>query len=455
MSRSDSLFIPVNFLSFSHLPICELDMAETPPNISMTRRTALATAVGAMLVSATSQTPAAVQAPVGGLILAPATDAIVPFKVSVPQSALSDLQERLRHTRLPEAETAPGWVQGVPLSSAKALLAYWREKYDWRKVERRLNALPQFRTRIDGLGIHFIHVRSRHANAVPMILTHGWPGSVLEFLDVIGPLTDPTAHGGRAEDAFHVVIPSLPGYGFSDKPESTGWGIQRIAKAWDTLMKRLGYSNYVAQGGDWGAGVTTWMGKQLPQGLLGIHLNLPILFPPPAPEGAGYGPEETAALQQLIRFGADEMGYSKLQGSRPQTLGYALADSPFGQAMWMYEKFHAWSEYRSERGEALTKDQMLDGINLYWLTNTATSSARLYAESFGTDFSRQELSLPVAVTLFKGDMFTPPKVWGERTYSKLVYWNEVDRGGHFAAWEQPTMFTEELRKAFAWVRRGT
>ena len=421
-------------------------------NTSMTRRSALAAAVGAIGAAATSQTLAAERVPASGPSLAPATDAIVPFKVSVPQSELSDLRDRLKQTRLPDAETVPGWQQGVPLASAKALLTDWREQYDWRKVERRLNALPQFRTRIDGLGIHFIHVRSRHANAVPMILTHGWPGSVLEFLDVIGPLTDPTAHGGRAEDAFHVVIPSLPGYGFSDKPTSTGWGIQRIARAWDTLMKRLGYSRYVAQGGDWGAGVTTWMGKQLPQGLLGIHLNLPILFPPPAPDSAGYGYAETAALQQLARFSNDEAGYARIQGTRPQTLGYGLADSPFGLAMWMYEKFHAWSEYRSERGEPLTMDQMLDGITLYWLTNTAASAARLYDESIATDFSRQELSLPVGVSIFKGDMFTPPKVWGERTYSQLVYWNEVDLGGHFAAWEQPKLFAEELRKAFAWVR---
>jgi pimeloyl-ACP methyl ester carboxylesterase len=395
---------------------------------------------------------AAERAPVSGLSLAPATDAIVPFKVSVPQSVLSDLRERLQQTRLPEAETAPGWVQGVPLASARALLTHWRDNYDWRKVERRLNGLPQFRTRIDGLGIHFIHVRSSHANAMPMILTHGWPGSVLEFLDAIGPLADPTAHGGRAEDAFHVVIPSLPGYGFSDKPTSTGWGIQRIAKAWDALMKRLGYSTYVAQGGDWGAGVTTWMGKQQPQGLLGIHLNLPILFPPPAADSAGYSPAETATLEQLARFSSDEAGYAKIQGTRPQTLGYGLADSPFGQAMWMYEKFHAWSEYRSERGEPLTMDQMLDGISLYWLTNTATSAARLYAESIGTDFTRQEISLPVAVSIFKGDMFTPPKVWGERTYSKLFYWNEVPRGGHFAAMEQPVLFVSELRNAFRQMR---
>lgn len=378
------------------------------------------------------------------------TKEVTPFKVHVPQAALDDLKRRLDSTRWPDKEPVTDWSQGVPLAKAKALVDYWRNRYGWRSVEQTLNRLPQFRTRIDGLGIHFIHVRSKHENALPVILTHGWPGSILEFLQVIGPLVDPMAHGGKAHDAFHVVIPSLPGFGFSDKPTEPGWRLPRIAAAWAVLMARLGYSRYVAQGGDWGAGVTSWMAKQRPSGLAAIHLNLPVLFPPPPPPPGGYTAAEQQALEQLGRFASDASGYASIQGTRPQTLGYGLADSPVGQAMWIYEKLQGWSDNKG--GEAISTDHMLDDITLYWLTDTAASSARLYYESFAKDFVRMPLELPVAVSVFKGDFFTPPKAWADQTYSKLIYWNEVSKGGHFAALEQPELFIAELCKGFAQVR---
>ena len=342
--------------------------------------------------------------------------------------------------------------RGVPLAKAQALAEYWRTRYDWRLVEHTLNGLPQFRTQIDGLGIHFIHVRSKHENALPIILTHGWPGSIIEFIQVVGPLVDPTAHGGKADEAFHVVIPSLPGFGFSDKPTETGWRLPRIANAWAVLMVRLGYSHYVAQGGDFGAGVSSWMAKQQPAGLVAIHLNLPIVFPPPPPPPSGYTAAEQPALAQLGKHASDGSGYASIQATRPQTLGYGLADSPVGQAMWIYEKFQAWSDNKGDATEAISVDHMLDDITLYWLTDSAASSARLYYESFAKDFSRMPLDFPVAVSIFKGDFFTPPKMWGDQTYSKLFYWNEVPKGGHFAALEQPDLFVAELRKSFAQVR---
>ena len=384
------------------------------------------------------------------LVLPAATKDLSPFTVHVPQGALDDLKKRLANTRWTNKEPVTDWSQGVPLAKAQALADYWRTRYDWRRVESTLNELPQFRTQLDDLGIYFIHVRSKHQNALPIILTHGWPGSIIEFLQVIGPLTDPTAHGGKAEDAFHVVIPSLPGFGFSDKPTEVGWGLPRIANAWAVLMARLGYSHYVAQGGDWGAGVTSWMAKQHVLGLDAIHLNLPILFPPPPPPAGGYTVAEQQALDHLGKYVSDASGYASIQGTRPQTLGYGLADSPVGQAMWIYEKLQGWSDNRA--GEAISTDRMLDDITLYWLTDTAASSARLYYESFAKDFVRIPLDLPVAVSIFKGDFFTPPKVWGDETYSKLFYWNEVQKGGHFAALEQPDLFVAELRKSFAQVR---
>jgi epoxide hydrolase len=385
-------------------------------------------------------------------VLPTATNDVTPFKVHVPQAALDDLKKRLANARWPDKEPVTDWSQGVPLAKAQALAEYWRTRYDWRLVERTLNGLPQFRTQIDGLGIHFIHVRSKHENALPIILTHGWPGSIIEFIQVVGPLVDPTAHGGKADEAFHVVIPSLPGFGFSDKPTEPGWRLPRIANAWAVLMSRLGYSRYVAQGGDLGAGVSSWMAKQQPSGLLAIHLNLPILFPPPPAPPSGYTAVEQPALGQLGKYVSDGSGYASIQATRPQTLGYGLADSPVGQAMWIYEKFQAWSDNKGDPAEAISLDHMLDDITLYWLTDTAASSARLYYESFAKDFSRMPLDLPVAVSIFKGDFFTPPKVWGDQTYSKLFYWNEVPKGGHFAALEQPDLFVAELRKSFAQVR---
>jgi len=384
------------------------------------------------------------------IVLPTTTEEVTPFKVHVPQAALDDLKKKLANARWPDKEGVTDWSQGVPLAKAQALVEYWRNRYDWRRVESTLNGLPQFRTQIDGLAIHFIHVRSKHENALPVILTHGWPGSILEFLQIIGPMVEPTTHGGKADDAFHVVIPSLPGFGFSDKPTETGWRLPRIAGAWAVLMARLGYSHYVAQGGDWGAGVTSWMAKQRPSGLAAIHLNLPILFPPPPPPPGGYSAAEQQALDHLGKYASDASGYASIQGTRPQTLGYGLADSPVGQAMWIYEKLLGWSDNRS--GEAISTDHMLDDITLYWLTDTAASSARLYYESFAKDFARMPLDVPVAVSIFKGDFFAPPKVWADQTYSKLFYWNEVANGGHFAALEQPELFITELRKSFAQVR---
>lgn len=386
------------------------------------------------------------------LVLPSATKAVTPFEVHVPEAALDDLKRRLANTRWPNKEPVADWSQGVPLAKAQALVEYWRTRYDWRRVERSLNALPQFRTELDGLGVHFIHVRSKHPNALPIIITHGWPGSVIEFLQVIAPLVDPTAHGGKPADAFHVVIPSLPGFGFSDKPTEPGWRLPRIATAWGALMQRLGYTRYVAQGGDWGAGVTSWMAKQQLPGLAAIHLNLPILFPPPPAPPGGYTAAEQVTLAQMGKRASDAFGYAAIQGTRPQTLGYGLTDSPVGQGMWIYEKFKEWTDNHGNPEDALGLDAMLDDISLYWFTDTAASSARLYFESFQKDFARMPLDLPVAVSIFKGDMFTPPKVWGERTYSKLLYWNEVPKGGHFAAFEQPELFVAELRKCFAQQR---
>jgi pimeloyl-ACP methyl ester carboxylesterase len=386
------------------------------------------------------------------LVLPAATKDLSPFTAHVPQTALDDLKRRLAAVRWPDKGSATDWSQGVPLPRAQEFIEYWRTRYNWRRAESSLNALPQFRTQIDGLGIYFIHVRSKHENALPIILTHGWPGSTIEFLQVIEPLADPTAHNGKAEEAFHVVVPSLPGFGFSDKPTEAGWRLPRIANAWAELMARLGYSRYVAQGGDWGAGVTSWMAKQRAPGLAAIHLNLPILFPPPPPPPGGYTAAEQGALAQLAKYGSDGSAYGLIQGTRPQTLGYGLADSPVGQAMWIYEKFQGWSDNKGDPAEAISIDHMLDDISLYWLTDTATSSARLYFESWGKDFGRMPIDLPVAVSIFKGDFFTPPKVWGDQTYSKLFYWNEVPKGGHFAALEQPELFVAELRKSFAQVR---
>jgi pimeloyl-ACP methyl ester carboxylesterase len=426
--------------------------AAMSPEAEWTRRTVLRAAAGfgaLSLGTALTDTQAA-EAKTTDIALPPASEAVTPFQVAIPSATLDDLRRRLGATRWPEKETVADWSQGVPLAKMEALTNYWQSGYDLRRIEKRLNAFPQYRTEIDGVGIHFLHVPSKHENALPIILTHGWPGSVVEFLKVIGPLSDPTVHGGKAEDAFHVVVPSMPGYGFSDKPTESGWGLPRIARAWAILMKRLRYTKWVGQGGDWGAGVTTWMAKEHVDGLRAIHLNLPIMFPPPI-EGEPSA-EEKASIAQLVAFNDKKSAYAKIQSTRPQTIGYGLADSPVGQAAWIYEKFAEWTDTNGEPERELSRDEMLDNITLYWLTDSAASSARLYFESFATDFSTQKLDLPVAVSVFPGELFRPLRIWGERIYSKLFYWNEVARGGHFAAFEQPELFVAELRASFGKLR---
>ena len=375
---------------------------------------------------------------------------ITPFRANILPNAVADLHQRLNRTRVAEKETVNDWSQGAPLSNVHALVDYWSKGYDMQRLAKRLNQYSQFHTAIDGLGIHFIHVKSTHADAMPLILSHGWPGSVVEFLDVIGPLTAPTAHGGSADDAFHVVIPSLPGFGYSEKPKGKEWGLPRIARAWGMLMKRLGYDWYAAQGGDWGAGVATWMAKEHVPGLAGVHLNLPILFPPPLQ--GDLNDEEKGSLAQLIAYSVDKAGYAKLHSTRPQTFGYALADSPVGQASWIYEKFGEWSDSNHRPEKVLSMDRMLDNIMMYWMTDTGASSARLYSESFLTDFSPQKLDLPVAVSVFPGELFRAPRIWGDRMYSNIICWGEASRGGHFAAFEQPEIFTEEVRKGLRPLR---
>jgi epoxide hydrolase len=379
--------------------------------------------------------------------------AVTPFKYEAPQSALDDLKQRLKRTRWPEGETVKDWSQGVPLAKLRALVEYWRTDYDWRRCEAKLNGLPQFRTKIDGLNIHFLHVRSRHENALPIILTHGWPGSVIEFLKVIDPLTNPTAHGGRAEDAFHVVVPSLPGFGFSDKPSERGWNAARIAKAWSELMRRLGYTRYVAQGGDWGSLITTTLAQQQPPGLAAIHLNMPFVFPDPVPT-TGLSAAEQRAVDAFKRFQTEGFGYFLEQSTRPQTIGYALADSPAGQAAWIYEKFHDWTDNNGDPESALTRDEMLDNVTLYWLTDTAASSARIYFEHAGivSKGNSGVVDLPVGCSIFPREIVPAPRTWAERFFPKLIYWNELDRGGHFAAFEEPALFTKEMRDCFRSLR---
>jgi epoxide hydrolase len=372
---------------------------------------------------------------------------IAPFTYRASQSALDDLKRRLTNTRWPEQETVNDWSQGVPLAEIRALVDYWRDEYDWRRAEAALSRFPQFRTEIDGLGIHFIHARSRHRDALPIILTHGWPSTVQLFRKVIDPLTDPTAHGGRAEDAFHVIAPSLPGFGFSDKPIEAGWNAERTARAWAVLMERLGYKRYVAQGGDWGASVTTAMAQQRPEGLSAIHLNFPEVIPNEIP--ATLTPEQRRAMDILTRFQEQDSGYSAIQGTRPQTIGYPLMDSPAGFAAWIYDI------YRNHAGAAVSRDTILDEITLYWLTGTAASSARFYFEQaalLGDRNNPGRVELPVGASIFPRDL-PAPRSWAELVYSNIMYWNELDRGGHFASLEEPELFTRELR-AFARAIRG-
>lgn len=378
------------------------------------------------------------------------SETVIPFELAIPDATLVDLRSRLANTRWPERETVDNWSQGVPLDRIKALCDYWARDYDWRRCETRLNALGQYRTEIDGLGIHFLHARSPHPDAMPLLLTHGWPGSVIEFLDVIGPLTDPVAHGGDARDAFHVVIPSLPGFGFSDKPTTTGWGVERIAAAWLTLMKRLGYARYVAQGGDWGAAVTTAIGALAPPECRGIHLNMPLIYPGKE-DMSDLTAAEQASVAAMKFYRQSDSGYAKQQRTRPQTLGYGLTDSPAAQAAWIYEKFHAWTDNTGEPESALSRDAMLDNIMLYWLPATAASSARLYWESLA-HFRTWPLALPVGVTIFPGEFSRPSRRWAERHYANIIHWNETDKGGHFAAFEQPQLFVTELRNCFRQLR---
>ena len=375
---------------------------------------------------------------------------IQPFHLSIPESQLVDLRRRLELTRWPDPETVGDWSQGVPLVQAKALVEHWQTKYDWRRCEAMLNGLGQFTTEIDGVAIHFLHVRSKHENAMPMIMSHGWPGSVIEFHKVIGPLTDPTAHGGKAEDAFHLVIPSLPGYGFSGKPPKAGWGVQKIASVWAELMSRLGYGRYVAQGGDWGSLVTTNLGALRPEGLAAIHVNLPVVLP--ADLGHQFSTEEAAMLGALQHYDRWDSGYSKQQSTRPQTVGYGLADSPSGQAMWIYEKFWKWMDCNGDPLGVLAADEILDNVMLYWLSNSAASSARLYWESYHDGFIAVPLALPVGCSIFAKEIYRAPRSWAERCMSNLIYWNEVPKGGHFAAFEQPGLFVDELRNCFRLVR---
>ncbi|RUT77595.1 epoxide hydrolase [Marinobacter sp. NP-6] len=373
-----------------------------------------------------------------------------PFKISVPDQVIQDLNARLDNARLPEKELVTDLSQGLPFEQLRRLIDYWRNEYDWRRCESKLNAYPQFTTSIDGLDIHFLHIQSEHTDAMPLLLTHGWPGSVVEFLKIIEPLTKPELHGGDAKDAFHLVIPSLPGFGFSAKPEQPGWGVERIAKAWSELMKKLGYSKYVAQGGDWGAIVTTQLGVLRPDELAGIHLNLPLVLPEELPtefsEAEGKMMEAIAYYQ---RWGA---GYSTQQMSRPQTVGYALADSPVGQAAWIYEKFAEWADCDGNPENVFTLDELLDNIMLYWIPNTAASSARLYWESFDNVFFARNLELPTACSIFPKDIYAAPKSWAEKCVHNLIYWNELDRGGHFAAFECPEAFVSELRASFKTLR---
>jgi pimeloyl-ACP methyl ester carboxylesterase len=389
---------------------------------------------------------------------------IRPFNIDVPEDRLDDLRRRIAATRLPSKELVEDRSQGVQLATIQELAHYWATDYDFGRVEARLNALPQFTTEIDGVNIHFIHVRSPHENALPLVMTHGWPGSVIELLETIGPLTDPTAHGGHAEDAFHLVLPSLPGYGFSGEPAELGWNVGRVAQAWAELMRRLGYTRYVAQGGDVGAAVTDAMGRQAPKGLLGIHTNLLVTVlagPQPAESG-----QERAAADQLATFRESGFGYFLEMATRPQTIGYALLDSPVALAAWMLD--HDTDSYYKissafvdgEPTGNLTRDNILDNITLYWLTGTGASAARSYwedgqaaAAAATSGQAPPEVSLPVGFTTFPGEIWRTPRSWAENSYPNLTYFNEVDRGGHFAAWEEPELFSDELRAAFRPLQR--
>jgi pimeloyl-ACP methyl ester carboxylesterase len=428
-----------------------------PDDVDSNRRSFIkTTAAGIAAVSALNMIPGLASAALNN-------NAIRPFRVSVPEAELTEMRKRINATRWPGRETVLDSSQGVQLATIQALARYWAKEYDWRKVEAKLNALPQFITQIDGLDIHFIHVRSKHENALPLIVTHGWPGSIIEQLKIIDPLTNPTAHGGSAADAFHLVIPSMPGYGFSGKPTTAGWDPARIARAWGELMQRLGYTKYVAQGGDWGAIITDLMAVQAPAGLIGIHTNMPGAVPPaidklawagsPPPEGLS--DEETTAYKQL-EFTYNHIAYARLMGSRPQTLT-ALADSPIGLAAFMIDHDVPSQQMIANafagRAGGLSRDDVLDNITLFWLTNTAISAARLYWENKTAPFAAKGVTLPVAVSVFPDEHYQPPRSWAERAYPNLIYYNKLDRGGHFAAWEQPQLLVQDVRAGFRSLRK--
>ncbi len=441
-----------------------------PSEFSLTSRrrflTASATmsAMGfAVSVSADALGAVAEQASGGGSGPAADPTAIRPFRYKAPESELVDLRRRVQATRWPERELVNDITQGVQLATTRKLADYWATGYDWRKVEARLSALPQFITEIDGLDIHFIHVRSTHENALPMIVTHGWPGSVIEQMKIIDPLTNPTAHGGNPSDAFHIVIPSMPGYGFSGKPAKTGWDPDHIARAWDVLMKRLGYTKYVAQGGDWGALITQLMGAQAPAGLIGIHTNMPGAVPPDidkaafvgAPAPSGLSDEERHAYDQLVFFYTKGLAYAQEMGNRPQTL-YGIADSPVGLAAWILDhdarSYEMMARVFDGQPEGLSRDDILDNITLYWLTNTAVSSSRLYWENKNAFFAPKGVAIPVAVSAFPTELYTCPRSWAEKAFPKLIHYNQLPKGGHFAAWEQPGYFVSEMRDSFRSLR---
>jgi pimeloyl-ACP methyl ester carboxylesterase len=398
-------------------------------------------------------------------------DAIRPFRINIPEEVLVDLRRRVNATRWPDKETVTDPSQGVQLATIKQLARYWATDHDWRKIEAKLNALPQFITEIDGLDIHFIHVRSKHDNALPLIVTHGWPGSIIEQIKIVDPLTNPTAHGGSASDAFDVVIPSLPGYGFSGKPTAPGWTPVSIARTWATLMQRLGYKRYVAQGGDWGNAVSEVMALQQPPGLLGIHTNMAATVPPDVskalsvggPPPAGLSADEKHAWDQLDDFYRHGLAYAQEMSNRPQTL-YGIADSPVGLAAWMLDhdirSYGMISRVFDGKTEGLSRDDILDNVTLYWLTNTGISSARLYWDTTqistgGGFFDVRGVTIPVAVSAFPDEIYTAPRSWAERAYPKLIYFNKLDKGGHFAAWEQPKLFSAEMRAAFKSLRQAT